>query len=86
MAIKSLKRKLECKFDLLYLTISVMEIPSLSYLDAMLSNERLKDIQKRRGNDAPQLIVHFTPPEILSLPQYQEWISGYVFILSGKQY
>lgn len=57
----------------IYLNISavVVDCPSSEYLESLLSNAELRKYQKfaQTDEDAACLVVHFTPEEVMALPQ-----------------
>ena len=55
----------------------MLECPSESYIDSVVNDERLKELQTAVEGDEPVVIViHMTPQEVFDHPKYQEWING----------
>ena len=61
-------------FSFLY---TVLECPSLEYLDSLVNNDHLNSLQRNeeQGKDLPaELVVHMSPVEVMDHPKYQDWI------------
>lgn len=56
-----------------------MDCPSPDYLESLVSNPQLKKHQKfaKLDNDGACLVVHFTPKEVIELPQYKSWMDDF---------
>ncbi|XP_065342080.1 ribonuclease Z, mitochondrial-like [Cloeon dipterum] len=55
----------------------VVECPDKSYLTSLLDHQELKKHQvsdSSSKSDLVKFVIHFTPPEVMCLPEYQKWI------------
>lgn len=60
--------------------LSVIEIPSTSYLDSLLACTDFHPYQigrKEEGQRIPEVIIHFTSPEVMNDPRYQQWVNAF---------
>ena len=56
---------------------TVLECPSESYIDSVVNDERLKELQTAvEGNEPVVIVIHMTPQKVFEHPKYQEWING----------
>ena len=55
----------------------MLECPSESYIESVVNNERLKELQTAvEGYEPVVIVIHMTPQEVFEHPKYQEWING----------
>nr|XP_045597729.1 ribonuclease Z, mitochondrial-like isoform X1 [Procambarus clarkii] len=57
----------------------VMEAPTIGYLDALLESSAFTQYQSsaKCEGDLAEVVVHFTPAEVMAHPQYQEWMARF---------
>ncbi|KAB7502020.1 Ribonuclease Z, mitochondrial, partial [Armadillidium nasatum] len=63
-------------------TFIVLEIPTVQYLEALISNSDFDQYKKEAIRHNPdrknlKVIVHFTPPEIMKDSRYCEWVNSF---------
>ena len=62
-----------------YLYDVVLECPSESYIDSVVNDKRLKELQTAvEGNEPVVIVIHMTPQVVFEHPKYQEWINEWV--------
>lgn len=57
-----------------FLLLLVLECPDESYLSSLVTKTEFARHQLGGPEDAASAIFHFTPPEVMRLPQYQQWM------------
>ncbi|KAF4520499.1 hypothetical protein B566_EDAN004750 [Ephemera danica] len=57
----------------------VVDCPDASYIPSLLSNPKFTVHQATatKDTDMAAVVIHFTSPEVASLPDYQEWINRF---------
>ncbi len=57
----------------------MVECPTISYLDSLVKNKRLRELQTSNEGGEPVVVVaHLTPSDIVADPRYQDWMKGWV--------
>lgn len=62
-----------------YISFLVVDIPSLGYLKNLRSNQVFNEYLKENlaESDREDLIVHFTPSQIIKSDEYKEFIASF---------
>ncbi|KAK7066336.1 Zinc phosphodiesterase ELAC protein 2 [Halocaridina rubra] len=57
----------------------VIEVPTIAYLDSLLESPAFGKYQASAASDADvaEVVIHFTSPDVISNPRYQEWMSRF---------
>lgn len=60
-------------------SFSVLECPSVDYLDSLLENTIFEDYQSSATLDEnfAYAVVHFTPPEVMRDSRYKDWMNKF---------
>ena len=57
----------------------MVEAPSEAYLDSLLESPAFTQYQSSANSDEDlaEVVVHFTPQEVMASPRYQEWMARF---------
>lgn len=58
----------------------VIDIPSIEYLDSLQENQSyFEQYQDTASNESDKaaLVIHFTPPHIIEMPEYRQFMSKF---------
>ncbi|CAD5113231.1 DgyrCDS2410 [Dimorphilus gyrociliatus] len=58
-------------------TFIVIECPSANYLDSLVDNQQLKAYTDNNSDNHSELIIHFTPRNVVNNAKYREWMESF---------